>query len=128
MQRADQPTCGQGLAANAVLPAKLAELLDARADVLERHAKALDPSDPHGQQELEAYAALARAHRNIVAELTELAQHMAGYRDLPMAKHDMAVMTDPGGQAAAFQRFVAIERELFELLRTKLGQEEALLR
>ena len=42
----DQPTCGKGLAANAVLPARLGELMAARAEVLERHMKALDPTEP----------------------------------------------------------------------------------
>jgi hypothetical protein len=50
----DQPTCGHGLAGNAVLPAKLAELMAAQADVLERHTLALDPSDLHARRELEA--------------------------------------------------------------------------
>jgi hypothetical protein len=122
----DQPTCGQGLAANAVLPAKLAELLAARAEVLERHAKALDRTDPNAQPELEAYANLARAHRSVASELTSLANEMAGCRDLPMARHDLAVMASPEGQMEAFRRFVAIERELLALLQTKLEEEEAL--
>ncbi|MBI3965305.1 MAG: hypothetical protein HY329_06690 [Chloroflexi bacterium] len=124
----DQPTCGKGLAANAVLPAKLAELIDARAEVLERHTRALDLADPNGRPELDAYTALARAHRGVAAELTKLAQHLADCRDLPMARHDMKVMTDPEGQAAAFQCYVAIERELLQLLQAKLEEEETLLR
>jgi len=113
----DHQTCGKGIAANAVLPAKLAELTAAQAEVLERHTKALDPNDPAAQPELDAYTALVRAHRRISTELTGLAEQMAGHRDLPMARHDMAVMADPRGQAEAFQRLVAIERELVELLR-----------
>lgn len=128
MARDDRPTCGQGLAANAVLPAKLAELTAARADVLERHMKALDLTDPASRQEHDAYAALVRAHRDVVSALDHLAQQMAGYRDLPMGRHDMAVMADPNGQAATFRRFVALERELLELLQTKLAEEEQLLR
>lgn len=123
----DQPTCGQGLAANAVLPAKLAELTAAQADVLERHTRALDPSDPHAQRELEAYARLTGAHRALAAELTRLAEQMAGCRDLPMARHDMAVMIEPQGQAEAFRRFVDVERELLALLQAKLDQETHLL-
>ena len=123
-----QPTCGQGLAANAVLPAKLAHLMAARAEVLERHTKALDLTDPNAQRELDAYTTLARAHRGIATELTKLAQQMAGYRNLPMARHDVDVLADPEGQAEAFKRFVAIERELQALLRAKLEEEEELLR
>ena len=45
----DQWTCGKGLAAGADLPGKLAALLAARAEVLERHTRALDPSEPSGR-------------------------------------------------------------------------------
>jgi hypothetical protein len=64
----DQPTCGKGIAANAVLPAKLAELTAATAEVLERHTKALDLTDPAAREEREAYVALVRAHRAIAGE------------------------------------------------------------
>ena len=33
MEHGDRPTCGEGLAANAVLPAKLAELMTAQAEI-----------------------------------------------------------------------------------------------
>ena len=116
----NQPTCGQGLAANADLPARLGELLATRADVLERHMRALDPADPAARPELDAYAALAGAHRAIAAQLSQLADQMASYKGLPMAAHDMQVMTDPRGQAEAFQRFIALERELVSSLQSSL--------
>jgi hypothetical protein len=127
MDSTNQPTCGQGLAANAALPAKLAELLATRAEVLERHTRALDLSEPHGQRELEAYTALVGAHRAVATDLANLAQAMASYRDLPMAAHDMATMTDPSGQAEAFRRFVAVEQELLALLEANVAREHALL-
>src|ERR687886_965734 len=102
----DQATCGEGLAANAALPAKLAELIAARAEVLQRHTKAVDPTDVNGKEELDAYTTLVRAHRAIATELAGLAQQMAGYRDLPTARHDAKVMSDPNGQMEAFRRFV----------------------
>jgi hypothetical protein len=128
MSSDDQPTCGKGLAANAVLPAKLAELMAARAGVLERHMKALDPSDPNGRTEATAYTALARAHRDVASQLDSLARQMAECRDLPMARHDPAVMGDPNGQIEAFRRFLAIERELVGLLETSLEGAERLPR
>jgi hypothetical protein len=124
MARDDQPTCGRGLAANAVLPAKLAEWTAARATVLERHTQALDRTDPAARAEYEAYAALVHTHRTIADELGRLAQQMAGYRDLPMARHDAAVLADPAGQAAAYQRFVAIEQELLALWSAKVAEAE----
>lgn len=128
MNADDRPTCGKGLAANAALPEQLARLLSERAEVLERHTKALDPSDPTAKRELEAYTSLVRTHRDVAAQLAGLARQMADCRDLPMPDHDMRVMTDPDGQAAAFRRLVAAERDLLELLQAKLQQEEPLAR
>jgi hypothetical protein len=47
----EAPTCGQGLAANATLPAKLGELMASVARVLETHTKALDLNDEAAGQE-----------------------------------------------------------------------------
>jgi hypothetical protein len=127
MSSDDQPTCGKGVAANADLPAKLAELMAARADVLERHTKALDPTDPASREEADAYTHLARAHRDVAGTLDGLARQMSAYRDLPMGRHDEGVMADPDGQIRAFRRFVDVERGLLELLRTKLEEEQRML-
>ena len=118
-----QTTCGEGLAANAALPAKLAELVAAQAEVLERHTRALDPTDAAAQKELDAYTKLERAHRDVAGDLADLAEEMASYRELPMGRHDMTVMSDPKGQMEAFRRFIAVERELLALLQTKLEGE-----
>jgi hypothetical protein len=128
MDHDDQPTCGEGLAANAVLPAKLAELMSARAEVLKRHTRALDLSDTAAQEELDAYTSLERAHRDVASELADLAEEMASYLSLPMGRHDVTVMSDPKGQMEAFRRFVAVEQELRALLQATLEVEEKLLR
>ena len=52
---------------------------------------------------------------------------MTSYRNLPMARHDLAVMAGPRGQMEAFQRFVALEQELVGLLISKLASEQELL-
>src|SRR5687768_17638173 len=126
MERDDRPTCGKGLAANAVLPAKLAELIAAQGEVLKRHARALDPADATAQAELDAYTRLERAHGAVARELASLAEEMASYRNLPMCRHNMTVITDPKGQTEAFRRFLAMERELLALLQAKLEAEEKL--
>jgi hypothetical protein len=128
MERGDRPTCGEGLAANSILPAKLAELMAAQAEVLERHTRALDPTDAAARKEFDAYTKLERAHRDVASELADLAEEMASYRELLMGRHDMRVMSDPKGQVEAFRYFVAVERELLALLQTKLEAEGELLR
>ena len=112
----DEPsTCGQGLAGRSSLPAKLGELFAAQAAILETHARALDPEDLQARHELDAYAAVVVAHRDIADRLTALAEQMASYRDLPMAPHDEAAMSDTV-TLSAFENFIQAERELATLL------------
>ena len=113
-----QRTCGQGIADNAALPAKLAEVFSAVAENLEIHLTALDPKDKESRPEFDAYIALATAHREIESRLRALALQMEGYRELPMANHDMAVMTAPT-TAHAFAHLVAQENALAELLASR---------
>ena len=123
----EEPTCGKGIAANAVLPAKLSELVTALADTLDAHRPALDLDEPAGRQEDEAYGTLVADQREIAARLESLARRMGGYRDLPMASHDMAVMAQPE-RMAPYARFVAIERELAGMLQQAVVDGEAMLK
>ena len=129
MEHDEQPTCGQGLAANAILPAKLAQLMTAQADVLRRHTRALDLTDLNARTELDAYTKLERSQRAVADLLVGLANDLASYRGLPMGRHDMTVLTDPSpqGQMEAFREFIRVERELLALVQTKLEAEEKLL-
>lgn len=120
-------TCGKGLAAGADLPDQFGRLLASRAEVLERHTRALDVNDPNGRREHEAYLELVRRHRAVAADLAALAEQMRSYRDLPMAAHNMDVMMDPEGQMAAFTAFVDLERGLVTFLQDHLRDDEALL-
>jgi hypothetical protein len=58
-----QPTCGQGLAWNSILPEKLGALAAALAGVLAAHMQALDLQDVNSKQEYEAYKDLVRQLR-----------------------------------------------------------------
>jgi hypothetical protein len=120
-------TCGKGLAAGADLPEQFGRLLAARAEVLERHTRALDVSDANGRREHEAYMDLVHRHRAVAADLAALAEQMRAYRDLPMAEHDLAVLMDPEGQMAAFRDFVNLERELVAYLGEHLKSDEQML-
>lgn len=122
----DQPTCGKGLAEHSVLPAKLGELTAAVAEILEIHRKALDLSDENSKKEDEAYQELAQQHRQIAAQLQATARQMAGYRDLPMGRHDPKAMAAPEAREA-FETFVRLEQELLALLQKRVAQDGKML-
>ena len=82
----DQKTCGQGLAENSELPAKVAELVAAMSGVLETHREALAPRDASSRREDEAYRELAQALRKVGEDLRAVATRMAGYRNLAMTR------------------------------------------
>jgi hypothetical protein len=119
-------TCGKGIAENSALPAKLSELTAALAGVLETHMKALDLTDENSRIEHDAYQRLAREHRKTASQLAAAAREMAGYRDLPMGRHDMEVMGSPEA-LGAFERYVSAKRELVALLQGALQQDEEIL-
>ena len=120
-------TCGQGLAANARLPAAIGELLSAMAEVLEDHRQALDPGDPAARPEDEAYEKVVRELRAISAHAASVARTLTGYRDLPMGRHDDARMAAPDAQAALV-RFVDAERHLLQWLTASVPAHEEMLR
>ena len=51
---------------------------------------------------------------------------MTGYRDLPMGRHDMQVMSSREA-VEAFAEFVQRERTLLSLMTERVGQHEAML-
>jgi hypothetical protein len=90
----EQQSCGQGLAANAVILERVAKLLEATANALENHTRSLEPKAANSNQELKAYERLVREHRASAAQLSALAESMKSYRGLPVVEHDMSVLTD----------------------------------
>ena len=122
----EQQTCGKGLAQHSALTASLGELVASTARVLEVHMKALDLTDENAKREYEAYRELASAHRRIAGELANTAERMAGYRTLPMGRHDMTVMMS-GPPRHAFAGFVKQEEALLTLLEARLALDKAML-
>lgn len=122
----DAPTCGEGIAAHAALPAKLADLMTGMADTLAAHRRALDLSDSAGQQEDDAYATLIAEEAEIAALLKSAAQRMEGYRTLPMAVHDERTMND-SATLAPYARYVGLQRELLDMLRESIEEGESML-
>jgi hypothetical protein len=122
----DQQTCGKGLAENSALPAKLGDLTESMAGILEIHMGALDLEDNDSRREHEAYRELVRDHRRVASELRETARRMAGYRDLPMGRHESSVMSSPRA-VEAFEKFVKLEQELVALLQNRLEGDRKML-
>jgi hypothetical protein len=120
-------TCGQGLASRSILPGKLGELLAALARILEAHMRALDPADTDARKELDAYAELVTAHRDVADRLSGIAVKMADHRNLPMAAHDEEAMSDAVAHKA-FENLVRLEHELATLLQQHLQEDQEMLR
>ena len=119
-------SCGRGLEEHSALPAKLAELLDSVALVLDFHMKALDLTDESSNKELEAYRRLTNEHLEVAAQLHMTATEMAGYRDLPMGRHDPKAIAAPAA-VDAFEKFVKIEQELVTLLERRVKKDRQML-
>jgi hypothetical protein len=90
------------------------------------HMKALDLTDENAKREYDAYRELASAHRRIAGELANTAERMAGYRTLPMGRHDMTVMMSAPPRHA-FAGFVKQEEALLTLLEARLALDKAML-
>jgi len=122
----EEQTCGKGLAQHSALTTSLGELVASTARVLEVHMKALDLTDENSKREYEAYRQLASVHRRIAGELADTASRMAGYRTLPMGRHDMVAMMSAAPRHA-FAGFVKQEETLLALLEARLAQDRAML-
>jgi hypothetical protein len=114
MTSAEPKTCGEGLAANAMLPEILGSLMEAMADLFSAHVEAMDSNDPSSRPEIDAYTSLSRGHREAATQLAAIAGEMAGYRTLPQAEHDPAAMQR---QQAVFERVLEQRSRLLALLR-----------
>jgi hypothetical protein len=119
-------TSGHGLASRSVLQGKLSGLLAAVARILEAHMRALDPTDTDAKKELDAYAALVTAHRDVADRLAGIADQMTGYQDLPMAAHDEAAMSDAVAHKA-FENLVRVEQESTAMLQQLLREDQEML-
>jgi hypothetical protein len=122
----EQQTCGKGLAEHSALPATLGRLIAAMAEILELHQRALDLTDENGRAEYHAYVQLALECRIAASQLETTAEHMAGYRDLPMARHDERQMAAPEN-LQAFATFVRCAQELQDLLKRLAEQHQQIL-
>lgn len=123
----EKRTCGEAIAEQSSLPAKLATLTQRLADNLEMHVRALDLRDAEARRENAAYHTLTTAHREIADRLRATSQDMASYRDLPVSRHDAAALSAPE-VSEAFGKFVTAEQDLLVLLQNRVAEDQAALR
>jgi hypothetical protein len=123
---AQQRKCGEAMAEQSTLPAKLAALTECLADTLEMHMRALDLHDEHARRENAAYHTMTTAHREIADRLRATSEDMASYRDLPMSRHEAAALSSPE-VSEAFDKFVTAEQDLLGLLQSRVVQDQAAL-
>lgn len=126
MSQDDMPTCGKGVAANAVLPERMAALLQAMALIYENHMRSLDSADAKGKLEIEAYTRLMRDFRAGAGHVSALADAMRSYRDLPPAEHDMAALMD-AKSVEAMDVLVSAQENLLTLLTERATEFRAML-
>lgn len=126
MNASEQPTCGKGLAENAILPWSVGNVISGMAENLAEHMKALDLEDENSRAEYAAYERLVGQLRQAAAALHVTASEMSGYRELPMGRHDMAVMTRPAIRET-FEKFVGYKQELSRLLEQTSERDHQLL-
>jgi hypothetical protein len=123
---AEEPTCGKGLATNAWLPEKLGDVSAAMSAMLDIHTTALDLKDENAKREREAYLSLVSKFQAAAGQLHALAEEMAGYRDLSMARHDMAIMVDPK-MAETYAQVVRANEDLLANLQERIEGERQML-
>ena len=114
-------TCGKGIAQNAALPRAMGRVAFALSGVLECHTKALDVKDSAGRQEYDAYRRLIDAFRGLAPQLRTVAEQMAGYRDLPMARHDPEAMASADARGA-LETLVHAEQEMLSVLQKQVDE------
>ena len=119
-------TCGKGLAANAVLPAKLGALMAAMAELLDNHTSALVANDVNSGLERAAYERLVKDQRAIAASLVGLAAAMESYGGLPTAPHDESVLADQRSREV-FAVFIDAEEAAAALLQEQIKEYRAML-
>ena len=122
----DEQTCGRGLAEHAVLPERLAEVVEAMADNLRVHMGALELDDEPARQEHAVYLRLAEEQRQAAGRLRAIAGEMAAALDLPMGRHDTQTLTSPE-VADAFRHFVEAKQALLATLERMAEQDRRML-
>jgi hypothetical protein len=126
LRMAEVSTCGQGLARHAVLASKMAALNAAMAENLIAHVAVVSGKDDAAQQERRTYRDLADRYGDAAMVLAAIGNEMASQRDLPVADHDLSLMSSEN-VITAIQAMVNAEDELAALLRDLAAEHRAVV-
>jgi len=108
------------------MPAKLAVWAASLAEVLSLHRTALDVTEVAGEAEHDTYSRLVNDFRSVSQILNATATFMAASAKLPMATHDVAVLSSDRS-LEVFARYVSAQRDVLEQLQTFLAEDEQML-
>ena len=124
-----EKTCGQMIAEKAVLPAKMAEVMQAVTDMMDAHAKyMLTNKDKDSKKEAAALQKLAKEHKALSASFKKTADGMKKLADLPGAPHDMGkMMADPAIQAS-MKAMLQTHKDMAALLQKEVTEMEGMMK
>jgi hypothetical protein len=112
IQMAEQEdTCGQELAAGAVIPEQLGALFKHVAENLRDHAAWVGSGSPAAKREQEAMLATAQRYAGLSAQAEETAGALRALAQLPAAEHDASKL-DRKKLAAWMKTKIELQRKL----------------
>ena len=121
-----EETCGQELAASAVVPEKIAELMSHVAVNLRAHGAWVGDRTEAAKAEQEAMRSVAEHYERIARAAADAAAKMRSLNDLAPAPHDPATFELP-----EFRRWmrekIRMQRELAELITEHAAASEVAL-
>jgi hypothetical protein len=110
-----EPTCGQELAASAVVPEKIGELMRHVAQNLRAHAAWVGDETPAAEAEQTAMSSVADCYQGIADAAARAAVTMLGCSSLGPAPHD-PMRFDRPAFALWMREKIRLQRELAALL------------
>jgi hypothetical protein len=123
---AEEPTCGQELAADAEVPAALGALFRHVADNMDAHARWVGDATAPARRERDALADVAERYRAISSAAEGAAAAMAAMRELPAAPHDPARL-DRAALAAWMRAKIEKQRAFAALILRHAADSDAAL-
>ncbi len=115
-------TCGQMMAAESAMPAKMNELMTAIADGMEMHAKWSGTANKVAKGEHDAMMKIAKDHRQMGAMMKSTSEEMMKQKNLASAPHDMKAMDPKMGETMTKQ--VTLEREMATMMMKDADETE----